>query len=1017
MSETIIIEANREIAFKDELKSLRNSNLNNNPPNFPNYKWRTQIQTGIQLEVGDQVSVEATMIQQKGSPEETIEFSGKNNIRSPFGFVDNVAGMTFQFYITNRQQFNCPLPLNGTEIKNADADVQTLNYGLTDVSTFAKFVGAYPYRGIEGMYKDGTTYKEVAGGGVFSKPPQPLDDTSPIRLFLMNNEREFKSFQTADGEIPVIPRLVEAEVEVSVDEGFNTPENVAQRITEQFHQRNGTPADGGQGWNEEFIQGATYGIDAGKNIFRTTNALITDQLYRSVPTSTGDLLDGRLAGRWATKFAGENGTEGDNYTEAQGLEFLYSNMLCGDPDRFISSCVMMDVRKNNFNANNIPATPELLGQAGIYTGDQGIVNDIGQYGANLVILDQTDYETSTLDYDYPTDKSAGGTINALQTLTINVGELLTTNAVYNLVNVQRLGEMLTGSKVPAEGFSPTSPSETYRQYFTNLQFGRANDQASCGSTGAKIFLSQPRARKGIVIPALPNSYPNTINGHPAIIGFRNQCSYDSGWFLRAYVFWTEIFDQNSTTPYNFTFPSNSVFTLKNSKGKYGDITLSSNGGYAIIPVFYKEANLPTPALKDIPFCAFINVDHISYDGANGSQKRTIPAIAQGEFIGVSPSMYDHLLSKVVSTQKVVATGSTTYPDHTEPNTRTYSYMPYCMIGADNPTLVYDDNSSRMAFKDFHTAVRSGNGIFQEPLDHANEQASIESMVVNNFDSAICGTDNVGNKISYAYIVQAKIPFPVISSQSGIALSQVLFPNIDGEYQGGIITNTPETFSYTLFDKLGFIAEQLIPFTGFRQNQFNRGNYNSVLGNNVNFSDKYNNMVKPFTTNAYISGADQLSIVKNAKGQQMENLGATATNEGTYVNAESDELIALNLPSKLDYPYLVVYSDIVRNTKFFGGANGQQKVPAMAYISRNYATGDYFYSFSTGWTYTIDTPYVLTDFTTQIMLPDGSPAPINKNSSVVYKITKQAPIPPPLSVFGTPQNEKQIKQKTDVKAKN
>lgn len=1014
MSETIIIEANREIAVKDELKSLKNSNLNNNPPNFPNYKWRTQIQTGIPLEVGDQVSVEATMIQQKGSPEETIEFSGKNNIRSPWGFVDNKAGLTFQFYITNRQQFNCPLPLFGTEIKNGDADVQTLNYGLTDVSTFAKFVATYPYRGIEGMYKDGT-YKEVAGGGVFSKPPQPLDDTSPIRLFLMNNGREFQSFQTADGEIPVPPRIVETEIQISVDEGFNTPENVAQRITEQFHQRNGSPSDG-FGWEEEFIGGATFSIDAGKNIVKNSNSLITDQLYRSVPTSTGDLLNGRIAGRWATKFAGENGTEGDNYTEAQGLEFLYSNMLCGDPDRFIASCEVMDCRQHHFCSTNVPATPELMSRAGTYTGHQNILNNVGQYGTNLVVLDQLDYLETTITWNYPTSMTDGSSIADLETLEIKSGELITTNAVYHLTNIERLGEMLVGTKIPSVGFTPsTSTKGKFEQFFTNLQFGRANDQLSCGATGQKVLLGQPRVRLDNNDPPIPNSY-QPINGKRTLVGWRNECSYDTSHSVRVFTFWDDSFDQKNSNPRVFTLPSQSEFSLVNSKGKYGDITFSSDGGYAVIPVFYKQDKLPDASLKDVPFCAFINADYITFDGRANSLKKVIPAIAQGEFVGVSPSMYDHLLSKVVSTQKVPALGTTTYPDHTEPNTRTYSYMPYCMIGADNPTLTYDDNSSRMAFKDFHTAVRSGNGIFQEPLDKANEQASIESMVVNNFDSAICGTGDTGAKLSYAYIVQAKIPFPVISSQSGIALSQVLFPNIADQYEGGLDTQIPETYSYTLFDKLGFTAEQLIPFTGFRQNQFNRGNYNSVLGADVLYSQKYNNMVKPFTTNAYISGADQLSIVKNAKGQQMENLGATATNEGTYINAESDSLIATNLPSKLDYPYLVVYSDIVRNTKFFGGANGQQKVPAMAYISRNYATGDYFYSFSTGWTYTIDTPYVLTDFTTQIMLPDGSPAPINRNSSVVYKIIKQAPIPPPLTAFA-PQNEKEIKQKTDVKSKN
>ena len=38
MSETIIIESNREISYKDELISLKNSKINQIIPEFPNNK-------------------------------------------------------------------------------------------------------------------------------------------------------------------------------------------------------------------------------------------------------------------------------------------------------------------------------------------------------------------------------------------------------------------------------------------------------------------------------------------------------------------------------------------------------------------------------------------------------------------------------------------------------------------------------------------------------------------------------------------------------------------------------------------------------------------------------------------------------------------------------------------------------------------------------------------------------------------------------------------------------------------
>ena len=240
MSETIIIESNREIAYKEQLTALKNSKINETIPEYPNNKWTTQIQTGIPLEVGDQIQIEATMIQQKGSPEETIEISGDTNIKNPFGFVDNKARLEFQYYITNRQQFNCPLPLIDTQINNAAGSESTVDYGLIDVSTFVNFVKAYPYRGIEGMFKQAdNTYTEVDGGGLFSKPPGPLDDSSPIRLFLLNSDGSFKSFETVDSSV-ITPSYTTSTVDLELETGFQTPSNIAQKITEQFHERDGS---------------------------------------------------------------------------------------------------------------------------------------------------------------------------------------------------------------------------------------------------------------------------------------------------------------------------------------------------------------------------------------------------------------------------------------------------------------------------------------------------------------------------------------------------------------------------------------------------------------------------------------------------------------------------------------------------------------------------------------------------------------------------------------------------------
>ena len=218
------------------------------------------------------------------------------------------------------------------------------------------------------------------------------------------------------------------------------------------------------------------------------------------------------------------------------------------------------------------------------------------------------------------------------------------------------------------------------------------------------------------------------------------------------------------------------------------------------------------------------------------------------------------------------------------------------------------------------------------------------------------------------------------------------------------------YTNTLFSKLGFDYEQLLPRFGLVQNEFNRSNYNRYLGygENVNAGFVQSNMVKPFTTNAYISGAEQISfsqmtaVVKSGTNTTFEivpagNLGTQDFAEAS-TNAESDILVAAQLPRKLDFPYLVVYTDIVQNPTYYGGPNGHEKLSAIAYITRNYTEGDFFFSFATNWDYVVDKDYVITSITTDIRLPDGSPAPIDENSSVIYKIVKPKamPIPPQIT---------------------
>ena len=220
--------------------------------------------------------------------------------------------------------------------------------------------------------------------------------------------------------------------------------------------------------------------------------------------------------------------------------------------------------------------------------------------------------------------------------------------------------------------------------------------------------------------------------------------------------------------------------------------------------------------------------------------------------------------------------------------------------------------------------------------------------------------------------------PLLSTNIPVGMEQSFSLTIDNV---GLYKNT-------LLSKMGFIYEQLLPVYGLPSNDFNRGTYNEYLGfgDGINVKDKYLNFVKPFTTNAYVDATIAFSLGKGV-GQSFEeqtaiyqlaplfNLGGMPDDNEGIVNGTSDRLVARELAQ--------------------GGPTGSSKLPAIAYLSRNFATGDFYFSTPTSWSFVADSTYMLTKVITDIRLPNGKIAPIDSNSSVIYKIIKKKAMPVPL----------------------
>ena len=1138
-TETFLIESNRKIAYAQTISAELNALINTTDSvplsEHPNHEWLTYVENGIQMNIGDQISVEASMINTKGSPEETMEFSGGSNASEGDSFVDNVAELEYGFYITNNQQFNFNLPLFSHKLDYRTTEETYGGPALFDVTdlnipsdlnpngdfspkaisylNYDYFVKCYPAQSIEGFWSEmgtGPAFTPTFGildGGDYSMPgttPQTPRRVAPsisnpsIFMYERDQKRLYKYPSNYGGiyntDNLTNQEMVTVKIPFEVPIGFNSPDTVGEYLTSQFHKRSGNAND----WEENYVQPKTFNMlppvtissnDQTSVLSSRDSVAITDQSYKTVSTCTGDLLYGRAEGKWGASFFAEGEMKnallqvrtGTGYKVSEGNTMFWKNMLSGDMNKADALQEWNKLRKGPQNTDNIQTALSIgynttiwSGGAYEYTPPPPSVQTIGDLGCCVSLIDELESDT-TLDFTYVEGtarvKGTSTVIANCELLVMPPHTAVATNIIFSDKTYAIVNETLKRAQYQDSTENPPiyqAPSSNITNEISDnmavdFQFGQSDDELCVGSAGLNYNMVNPHVAVYTTgrypsgsspLPNLPvkNSYQvlswakyDSTTGLfggtcPRLIQKQVQTKADVNGH-KIYSRWNDRFNPDSPL-FELTLPPDTLFSFFDSKGRSFFSQVVGNDGNNYIPeisgdtsnypgiavLFYKVDTVPHPNLLDVPFIAFINKDAITPIGDGGV---SIPCPMKNEMYGLSSSLSDNSYAKIATAQKTTNgedfptpyAGQNPYPTgkwEGQPNPtlglvqaiyfyncQPYSYMPFCYIGADNPLIKFDATYSRFTISSLHTATRVGNGIFQLPEITSNAQFADITLLMNSTEGMISNMNNDfkdAEAREYYSVPQAISPNPVISAQSGIGIMGMRIPTAK-QIQSGYTTNSnftgviqsvtvnrPNLFNGTLFAKLGFNLEQIIPLFGEQNNEFNKFNFTQYIGlNGQGATSKQSNMVKPTTTNAFISGSLMLGVVTSNYKRPMENLGVLRENQ-VESNAVSDAIIALGLPSKLDYSYLVVYSDIIPNTKYYGGGGGGQNIPAVGYISRNYSTGDYFFAFATDWRYTVDKPYVLNHFKVDIRLPNGQPAPISDNSSIIFKITKPTILP-------------------------
>jgi hypothetical protein len=340
------------------------------------------------------------------------------------------------------------------------------------------------------------------------------------------------------------------------------------------------------------------------------------------------------------------------------------------------------------------------------------------------------------------------------------------------------------------------------------------------------------------------------------------------------------------------------------------------------------------------------------------------------------------------------------------------------MGAVNPSINFSPSLSRFQIQGLNTPMTIGNGL---PTDNQFDLDATGNPEQQCYNCNTTGQIASMNDGTFAPQVR-QMSTRFIDSYSGLgilsinlldSLGDIITLNKSGNFGGdyskktGILDPTQypsNILEGTLLGKMGFKIGQLLP------------EYGSVFANykdpvvflsnvqNENFQTYLNRLdevLSPMTTGAVIDSPEYQPTETNQQDMPLYGIGTNMGLQSRPAVVQAS-LTAQDLPTKLDYPYLLIYSSIIQggtDTQYFGGLDGKSKLPCVGYITRNYNNGDFFYSLEQSFNYTCTKSFTLTEIKTEIRLPDGSRPRLQPHNSVIYKITKpmdlpEFPEPPP-----------------------
>ncbi len=330
------------------------------------------------------------------------------------------------------------------------------------------------------------------------------------------------------------------------------------------------------------------------------------------------------------------------------------------------------------------------------------------------------------------------------------------------------------------------------------------------------------------------------------------------------------------------------------------------------------------------------------------------------------------------------------------------------LGADNALLNFDNIQSRFELSNLHAPEKVGN--FYTSGD-PNPSADVFAPPPSSQASVDCF--KINKQLKYDSWSPAMHPYSEIDlSGSATDGTQKTFIPMNINMIKGLIYDAHGGIT---IEDMGidekFWERSIWGLLGFEYGQFNAsGNIDNIKNINNRFTNEGSNS-SGITTNADVTSLDAQQFHSNPYGTNMFNsmLGSNvnfynnpqiingsgqgdlwpddpdhSVSPAIVITANSNKIIANQLPRKILKGYFLINSDILDTANYYQLCNPLQ---TMAVVGKYNAVNDFISYDGDGAVFTATRKKTITSIKTQILDPEGGTANVGDNSGVIYRIDK------------------------------